>query len=140
MSENKGGLAIISCSGQADKLLPVGVLSSTAAAMGVPVRVFFTGFALASIMKGGIKDKPRFTKEFEDMVPKMISGMQKMKAPSWYDMLKKAKQSGDVKVYGCSTTVEMLGLKKETLDPIVDDIVGAATLMEQTAGYQILFI
>jgi peroxiredoxin family protein len=74
------------------------------------------------------------------MVPKMISAMQRMKAPTWYDMLKQAKQHGDVKVYGCSTTCELLGLKKENLDGIVDDIVGAATLMQETAGYQILFI
>jgi peroxiredoxin family protein len=140
VSENKGGLSLISCSGTAEKLLPVGILSSTAAAMGVPVKIFVTGFALTSFTKGGIKDKSRFAKEFEDMVPKLVAGMQRLKSPSWFDLLKKAKQTGDVKVYACSTTADLMALKKGDFDPIIDDIVGAATFMQESAGTQTLFI
>ncbi|PLJ78643.1 peroxiredoxin [Infirmifilum sp. SLHALR2] len=132
------GLAIIMFSGTADKFIPLGVLTQTAANLGVPVRIFVTGFATPYFTKN--KPQPRFPKEFEDMVPGLLKGLEKMKAPSWYDMLKEAKEIGDVKVYVCSLIAEALGLKKEHLDPIVDDIVGATFFMKETAEYEVIFI
>jgi peroxiredoxin family protein len=55
-------------------------------------------------------------------------------------MVKEAKETGDVKVYVCSLMAEMLGIKKEHLDPIVDDIVGATFFMKETAEYEVIFI
>ncbi len=132
------GLAIIMFSGEAEKFIPLGVLTQTAANLGVPVRIFVTGWALPYFTKQ--KPEPRFSKEFEDMVPKLMEGLKKVNAPSWYDMLKDAKEAGDVKVYVCSLMAEVAGIKKEDLDPIVDDMVGATTFMTMTADYQVIFI
>ena len=55
-------------------------------------------------------------------------------------MLKEAKENGDVKVYLCSLMAEIMGVKREDADPIVDDIVGATTFFGETEGYQVLFI
>ncbi len=132
------GLAIIMFSGEAEKFIPLAVLTQTAANLGVPVRVFVTGYALPYFTKN--KPQPRFTKEFEDMVPALLEGMRKLNMPQWYDILKEAKETGDVKVYVCSLMAEVMGLKKEDLDPIVDDMVGAAFFMTNTEGYQVIFI
>jgi len=132
------GLAIIMFSGTADKFIPLGVLTQTAANLGVPVRIFVTGFATLYFAKN--KPEPRFPKEFEDKVPALLKGMEKIKAPSWYDMLKEAKEIGDVKVYVCSLMAEILGIKKEQFDPIVDDVVGATYFMKETAEYEVIFI
>ena len=132
------GLAIIMFSGEAEKFIPLGVLTQTAANLGVPVRIFVTGWALPYFTKQ--KPEPRFSKEFEDMVPKLMEGLKKVNAPSWYDMLKDAKEAGDVKIYVCSLMAEVAGVKKEDLDPIVDDMVGATTFMTMTADYQVIFI
>ena len=132
------GLAIIMFSGTADKFIPLGVLTQTAANLGVPVKIFVTGFALAYFTKN--KPDPRFPKEFEDFVPKIHEGLQRVKAPSWYDMIKDAKETGDVKVYVCSLMAEVMGLKKEDLDPIVDDVVGATTFFQEAADYEVIFI
>lgn len=132
------GLAIIMFSGTADRFIPLGVLTQTAANLGVPVRIFVTGFALPYFTKQ--KPEPRFQKEFEDYVPKLMEGMQRIQAPSWYDMLKDAKEAGDVKVYVCSMMAEVMGIKKEDVDPIVDDIVGATFFFQETQGYQVIFI
>jgi len=59
---------------------------------------------------------------------------------SWYDIIKEAKETGDVKIYVCSLMAEAMGLKKEDLDPIIDDVVGAAYFMQVTEGYQVIFI
>ncbi|MVT13376.1 MAG: peroxiredoxin [Euryarchaeota archaeon] len=137
----KGGLNIIMFSGSADKLIPLGVLSQTAANLGVPVRIFVTGWAMLAFKKGGPTSVNRVTKEFEDLAPMLMKGMAEMKAPSWYDMLKTAKEIGDVKIYACSLMAEALKMKnKSDYDPIVDDIVGAATFMQMAAGGQVIFI
>ena len=132
------GLAIIMFTGQAEYFIPLAVLTQTAANFGIPVRIFVTGFALPYFTKN--KPEPRFSKEFEDMVPKLEEGMKKLNMPSWYDIVKEAKETGDVKIYVCSLMAEAMGLKKEDLDPIVDDIVGAAYFMQTTEGYQVIFI
>ncbi len=132
------GLAIIMFSGEAEKFIPLGVLTQTAANLGLPVKIFVTGYAMLNFLKN--KPEPRFTKEFEDMVPKLMEGMKRMNAPTWYDMLKEAKENGDVKVYLCSLMAEIMGVKREDADPIVDDIVGATTFFGETEGYQVLFI
>lgn len=132
------GLAIIMFSGQAENFIPLAVLTQTAANMELPVRIYVTGFALPYFTK--YKPEPRFSKEFEDMVPKLMQGVKKLNMPNWDEVVKEAKELGDVKVYACSLTSEAFGLKKEDMDPIVDDIVGAAYFVGQLEDYQIIFI
>ncbi len=132
------GLAIVMFSGEAEKFIPLAVLTQTAANLGVPVRIFVTGYAMLYFLKQ--KPEPRFTKEFEDIAPKILEGMKRLNMPSWYEIIKEAKEAGDVKVYVCSLMAEVAGVKKEDLDPIVDDMVGATYFMTQTADYQVIFI
>lgn len=132
------GLAIIMFSGEMEKFIPLAVLTQTAANLGVPVRVFVTGYAVPFFTKN--KPQPRFSKEFEDMVPMLMEGMKKLNMPQWYDIVKEAKGAGDVKIYVCSLMAEVMGVKKEDLDPIVDDMVGAAFFMTSTEGYEVIFI
>jgi len=131
---------IIVYSGTVDKLIPVGVLSQTAANMGIQVRLFVTGWALLAFKKDGYKSFNRMPNEFSDLVPALMEGMEKTKTPSWYEMVKSAKDIGNVKIYACSLMTGVMGLKKEDLDPIVDDIVGAASFMQESQGEQVLFI
>lgn len=132
------GLAIVMFSGQAEYFIALAALTQTAANFGIPVRIFVGGFAIPYFAKN--KPEPRFSKEFEDMVPKLEEGIKKLNMPSWYEILKEAKETGDVKIYVCSLTSEALGIKREDLDPIVDDVVGAAYFMQTIEGYQVLFI
>ncbi|MEB3774839.1 MAG: DsrE/DsrF/DrsH-like family protein [Desulfurococcales archaeon] len=132
------GLAIIMFSGEAEKFIPLAVLTQTAANLGIPVRVFVTGFALPYFTKN--KPEPRFSKEFEDMVPALVEGMKKLNMPGWYDIVKEAKEAGDVKIYVCSLMAEVVGLKREDLDPIVDDMVGATYFLSNIEGYEVIFI
>jgi len=132
------GLAIIMFSGQAENFIPLAVLTQTAVNMGIPVRIFVTGTALPYFTKN--KPEPRFSKEFEDMVPALMEGMERLKMPNWYEILKEAKETGDVKIYVCSLMAEVMGLKREHLDDIVDEIVGAAFFVKETENMKVLFI
>lgn len=131
-------ISMIVFSGTDDKLIPVGVISQAAAALGYEVHVFFTGWAMFKLLKEPMSEV--WPKEFEHMVPRLKEGMAKIKAPTWKDMLKQAKQMG-AKVYVCSMMAEAAGLKKEHFDPsLVDDVVGVTTFLENAKGGQILFI
>ncbi len=132
------GLGIVLYSGRADSLILAGVLAQTAANYDMPVKIFITSFSTPYFMK----DKPelRVPDAFKDFAGKMMEGMAKMGAPSWYDMLKNAKELGDVKIMVCSMTMEAMGYSKEQVDPIVDDIVGAATFLAEMGDYQVIFV
>ena len=130
-------LSIVVFSGTTDKLLSVGVLSQAAAAMGTEVRLFVTFWGLLGFTKG--EKKMILPKEFESMGPALMEGIKREKVSSWYDMVKEAKEFG-AKVYACSMACGVMNIKREDLDPIVDDMVGAATFLQEAEGGQMLFI
>ncbi len=131
-------LSIIVFSGTEDKLIPLGVISQAAAALGYEVKIFATGWALLRLLKRPAE--PTWPKEFESMVPALAKGMQAANVPSWVEMLKQAKSMG-AKVYACSMMAQVMGLKKEDFDPaLVDDVVGVTTFLTEAEGGQVLFI
>jgi peroxiredoxin family protein len=132
-----GKLSIIMFSGTADKFIPLGVLSQAATAMGMEMNIFVTGFALVGFVKG--KSELPFPVEFQNMAPKLIEGMKKNNVAPWYDMVKEAKGMG-AHIYACSMMSGVMGLSKNDFDPIVEDIVGAATFLQKAEGGQTLFI
>jgi peroxiredoxin family protein len=54
-------------------------------------------------------------------------------------MLKSAKELG-AKVYACSMMSSAMGLQRADFNDLVDDIVGAATFLQDSEGGQVLFI
>ena len=52
-------------------------------------------------------------------------------------MLKRMKASGKVRLYACTPTMEMFGVKCEDLIPEVDSLVGAATFLDIAADADI---
>lgn len=141
MSEQKKKLSIIVFSGTIDKLMPVGILASGAAAAGYEVNLFFTFWGLTNVTKGGIQRQPApIDKNYEQMGPMMMKKMQEMKYPMWYQLIQQAKEVGEVKVFACSTTMEFFGIKREDLAEFVDDVVGVATFLDRAEGGTTLFI
>lgn len=132
-----GKLGMILFSGTTDRLMAAGILAQAAAAMDNEVKVFVTFWAVPSFTKG--EKKMSFPSDVQSMVPFLAQRMKDLKMASWYDMLKEAKSMG-AKIYLCSLASELMNVKKEDVDPIVDDIVGAATFIQETEGWQVLFI
>lgn len=131
-------LSIILFSGTMDKLLPVGVLSSAAAALGMQVRIFATFWGLMALRKDA---QPKMSKDFEELEAQMTSIMKEKNVPSWIDMIRQAKELGDVKVYACAMTFDMFGMKKDDLVDVVDDVVGAGEYIDDAKNADItLFI
>ena len=130
--------SMIVFSGTEDKMIPVGVLSQAAAAMGYEVRVFVTGWALLRFLRN--PPPPTWSKEFEQYVPRLAKGMEAAKAPTWADMLRQARSMG-AKVYACSMMSQAMGLGKDDYDAsLIDDVVGAAAFLQESEGGQVIFI
>ncbi|MBW9141754.1 MAG: DsrE/DsrF/DrsH-like family protein [Candidatus Aramenus sp.] len=140
MSSSNKKLSIIVFSGTIDKLMPVGILASGAAAAGYEVNLFFTFWGLNAITKRAMQGMPQIDKNYEQMGPMMMQKMQEMKFPMWHQLVEQAKEVGEVKVYACSTTMEFFGIKKEDLAPFVDEVVGVATFLDRATGGMTLFI
>ena len=130
-------LSIMMFSGTADKFIPLGVLTQAAAAMGMEVNVFVTGFALHGFTKEH-HDLP-FPTEFAAMAPALAQGMEATHVESWETMLRQAKELG-AKVYACSMMCEVMGLKLDDFNDLVDDVVGAAAFLQMAEHGETLFI
>jgi peroxiredoxin family protein len=117
-------LSIILFSGTLDKLMPVGVLASAAAASGIDVEIFATFWGLVALRKD-MQEKWMISKEYSEMAKMVKEVFREGKMPSWVDMLRNAKELGNVKVYACSMTYDMFEMKMEDLIDIVDGVVGA---------------
>ncbi|HEV2326715.1 MAG TPA: DsrE/DsrF/DrsH-like family protein, partial [Terracidiphilus sp.] len=119
------------------KFIPLGVLAQAAAAMGMDVNIFVTGFALRGFTK--VRQELPFPAEFAGMAPSLQKGMQASHVAPWDAMLRQAKELG-AKIYACSMMAGVMGLKKEDFNDLVEDVVGAATFLERAEKGQTLFI
>ncbi len=134
-------ISIIVFSGTVDKLMPVGVLSSAAAALGYEVEIFATFWGLMAFRKDMAEKNMKISKEYEEMAEMMFKIMKEKNMPSWVDLIRQAKEIGNVKVYACAQTFDMFGMKKEDLIDIVDEVVGAGEYLERAKEADItLFI
>lgn len=130
-------MSIAMFSGTGDKFIALGALAQAAAAMGMEVNIYVTGFALLGFTKEH-HDLP-FPSEFAAMAPAVAQGMEATKVASWETMVRQAKELG-AKVHACSMMSGVMGLGKDDFGDLVDDVVGAATFVESAEGGETFFI
>lgn len=148
-------LMVILSKGTLDMAYPAFMIAATGATMGKEVHMFFTFWGMDAIttkrsanLKVSAVGNPGLPMPnmlgmipgMTSMATRMMKGkMGKANVPSIPQMLKTVKELG-VKLHGCSTTLEVMNTKREELLPEVDDVVGAATMLELGQGGQIVFI
>ena len=153
--EQTSRLLIILSKGTMDMVYPALMIATTGATMGKEVHMFFTFWGLNAVNKktvGSLKVAPvgnpgmpmpnilGMIPGMTAMATKMMNGrMKKTKTPSIPEMFKMAKDLG-VKLHACSTTMDVMGVRRESLIDEVDDVVGAATMISLGEGGQIIFI
>ncbi len=154
-TEQQSRLLIILSKGTLDMVYPAFMMATTGATMGKEVHMFFTFWGMNAINKktvASMKVAPVGNPGMPmpniiGMIPGMTAMATRMmrgkiehaKVPSIPDMITLAKDLG-VKLHACSTTLEVMGISKDKLIPEVDDIVGAATMLELGEGGQIIFV
>lgn len=141
MTENsKKKLAIVVQSGTLDKLYCAFILASTAVAMEMEAHLYFTFWGLNVLVKGAM-EKIGLPATYKHLEETMKKNLKKMNYPTPYEMLKRLRQTEMLKIYACSPSMKMFGIKREDLIPEVDEIAGAATFLEVASEADIqLFI
>jgi len=134
-------MSLVVFSGTVDRLFPVSILASGAVANGMDVEIFLTFWGLEAFRKGRPQTNMKMSADYQELAPMMMQLMQEKHVPSWYETLQKAKKLGNVKVYACTMTLDLMGLKKEDLDPIVDGFAGVGEFVDRAKDSKItLFI
>ena len=143
-------LVIVNWSGDLDKVWPVLILASTAAASGVRARVFVTFWGLLPFVKDGKRivgetwmqkmltlmqrpgiDHLKLSKmNFLGMGPWMMGSLSKKYGVASPRELLEAANALGVEFIPCQMTMDMFGLKREDLIDEMGEPAGAATAIE----------
>jgi peroxiredoxin family protein len=118
-------------SGTVDRLYPAAIMASGAVAMGMDVDIFLTFYGLDAFRKGQPSTNTKMDVNYAELAPILVQLMREKNVPSWYEMLRIAKEMGKVQVHACAMTLDLMGLKKDDLDPIIDDVVGVGEFVSQ---------
>ena len=121
-------LSLVLFSGTDDRLNAAAVLTAGAAAMGHKVNIFLQYWALDAFRAG------RITKDHGVAPEGDAAIVQRHGGPHWSEILRQAKDLGEVGIHACSLSMEMLGLKEEDLDPLVDGQEGVASFFMDVDG------
>jgi peroxiredoxin family protein len=140
MNEDKEKFSIVLFSGTVDKLMAAVTLVTGAAAMDKKVTLFLTFWGLMAFRKDDWKTNRRFSKDFEDYAEPASKAMEAKRVPPWMYTLQGAMDVGDVTVKACSATMDLFDIAMEELEPVVTEVTGVATFVEDAEGGTTLFI
>ncbi len=125
-------MAVVLTENADDKLLPFATLVSGAVAMGLQVDVFVSYWGLVAFRKDGATTPASVSPGHGAEGARLEAALRKPKAPSWRTILEMAKSLGELHIWACSQSMDVLGLKKEDLDPMVDGVTGVGTFVDRT--------
>ena len=132
--------SIVLFSGTVDKLVAAVTLATGAAVMGKEVNIFLTYWGVVAFRKDDWKTNRRFSKDFEDYAGPTFEAMEAKGVPTWMETLQNAMELGNVTVTACSATMDLFDIKMQDMEPVVKEITGVATFVEDAEGGPVLFI
>ena len=133
-------ISIVLFSGTDDKLNAAAVLAAGAAALGRPVKIFLQYWALDAFRADRIESEHGLAPEAGEAGRAAVQAATKAGHARRTDNLRAAKELGEVDIQACSLSMEILKIKQEDLDPLVDGVAGVASFYINAGEGQILFI
>jgi peroxiredoxin family protein len=137
MDEQEKPLSLVLFSGTDDKLSAAAVLTVGAAVMGRPVNIFLQYYALRAFRVGKVEADHALAWEATDTVAPVIRAHP---GQHWSELLKQAKEVGEVNIQACALSMDMFHLKPADLDPLVDGVEGVAAFIASASDGQVVFI
>jgi len=132
-------IAIIVASEKLDKLFPAITLTTTAAISGWDAELFFTFWGLLALKRG--YEPSDVSLDYQKYSGKLSEALASGSMPGWRSVLEQGLATGKVKIYACSTSLGLFGLKTDDLEKYVDSVVGAATFLGKAKNADVtLFI
>ncbi len=120
------------------------ILGTTGDAMDVKMNFFFTFWGLYLLKKKfrKIRKTPKssgMASMMKGMGGKIFSKrLKKFGMEDQWGMIKEAVENGNVKLYPCQMTMDLMGIKREEMWDFVEDPIGAAGFLELSADTKIV--
>lgn len=133
-------LALVLFSGTDDRLSAAAVLAAGAAATGRPVHVFLQYWALDAFRTDRIERDHGAAPEAGETGRAAMAALRAEGQAGWAEMLRQAKEIGDVTIQACSPSMDLFHISMADLDPLVDGVEGVAAFMFAVGDGQIVFI
>ena len=137
MDEREKPISLVLFSGTDDKLSAAAVLAVGAAAMGRPVNLFLQYYALDAFRTVNIGADHALSPEATVTQAPVVRAHP---GQHWSELLRQAKDVGEVNIQACALSMDMFHLKQADLDPLVDGIEGVAAFMASASDGQVVFI
>ena len=134
MSEKMKSLAVIVSQGSTNNFIQVLTLLVASVHSDLKVRVLFRDESLFRLTPEGIKQF-EFSALYQPQAAELIKRLQKHDLADLQTLLSQIKASGDVKLYVCSSSLALSGIKRDALIPEIDEVRGLpAFLLEEVAS------
>lgn len=133
-------MSLVVFSGTADRLQAAATIAAGAAAMGVETHIFLTFWGLTALRASELGNPRPLPAEYGAQAEALRTLMQEKNVPPWHEILRQASEIGDVHVHACAMTADLMGISKEDLDPMVEDVIGVGRFIELADDGQVLFI
>jgi len=133
-------ISLVVFSGTDDKLQSMAVLTAGAAALGRPVKIFLQYWGLDAFRADRIMKDHGLAPEAGAAGRAAVDAANAAGGAHWADTLRMAKELGEVDIQACSLSMDILKLKAEDLDSLVDGVQGVAAFYVNAGEGQIIFI
>lgn len=133
-------LALVLFSGTDDKLQSAAVMTAGAAAVGKPVHIFLQYWALDAFRSDRINSDHGLSAEAGPEGHAAVAALRSAGQEPWHETLRQAKELGDVEIQACSLSMDLLDIKQDDLDPLVDGVEGVAAFFMTAGDGQVVFI
>ena len=133
-------LNLVLFSGTDDKLQAAAVLTAGAAALGRPVNVFLQYWALDAFRKDHIDRDHGLAPEAGTAGRQHVDQLRRAGQDGWPEVLRQAKDLGQVDIQACSLSMDLLGISETDLDPLVDGVEGVTAFYLNAGDGHMVFI
>ena len=140
MESEEEKITMVVFSGTIDRLIGMAILANAAIAMDYTVNIYLMLWGTYAFKKDVIGKDNTLSEHLEYTDDKFKDLIMKGGISPWYEMIKQAKEMGQVKIYVCAACAKAWSADLENLE-FVDDVVGAGEIVwESTQSKATYFI
>jgi peroxiredoxin family protein len=122
-----------------EKFAMMAILGSTGDAMDIKMNFFFTFWGLELLKQGKKPKVAGMPFPMKGMGAKIFTKrMKKFGIEDPWGLIKDGVESGNLSLYPCQMTMDLMGIKREQMLSYTEDPVGAATFLEMCDGGRIV--
>jgi len=133
-------LNLVLFSGTDDRLQAAAVLTAGAAALGKPVNLFLQYWALDAFRRDRIDQDHGLAPEAGAEGRAHVDDLRRAGQVSWAEVMRQAKDLGEVDIQACSLSMDLLHIDEADLDPLVDGVEGVTAFYLNAGSGHMVFI